>query len=272
MHVCNTCILTLPMATKKIWKRIIINVIEVLAVLLLLAPAYRLVCSIGLKKVYSDNGISIYADDVRYKEEAKQMAETLKVQLLEVDKDYSPKNSIYFCKTMTGFRIKAITMGKPLALTRANLKATVFRPCDWAKNSIEPRKPQLLPRSLSSVLLHEALHHYEWKKLGMVRFFTKTHSENWKIEGFCEYHAASSSFPIEKGLRIFCGEDNDDFVTGNEIKPEYFYFVSRLRTDYLLNFKKVSESDYWSTRYDENQLDDEIRQALMEKQYTFMVQ
>lgn len=257
---------------KKNRKRIVIAVLEILAVLLLFAPAYRLACGIGLKKVYSDNGISIYADDVRYEEEAKQMAETLKVQLLEVDGDYSPKISIYFCKTMTGFQIKAITMGKPLALTRANLKTTLFRPCDWARNSIEPRKPQLLPRSLSSVLLHETLHHYEWKKLGLVRFFVKTHSENWKIEGFCEYHAASSSFPIDKGLRVFCEEADYGFVTSNEIKPEYFYFVSRLRTDYLLNFKKVSESEYWSTKYDEDQLDNEIRLALMEKRYAFAVQ
>jgi hypothetical protein len=61
-------------------------------------------------------------------------------------------------------------------------------------------------------------------------------------------------------------------VTSNEIKPEYFYFVSRLRTDYLFNFKKIKESDYWSTKYDEDQLDDEIRQALKEKIYAFTVQ
>ena len=257
---------------KKNRKRIIISVLEILAVLLLLAPTYRLACSLGLKKIYSDNGISIYADDVRYKEEAEQMAETLRVQLLEVDGDYSPNFSVYFCRTMAEFRIKAIAIGKPLALTRASQKTTLFRPCDWAKISIEPRKPQLLPRSLSSVLLHEALHHYEWEKLGAVRFFTKRHSENWKIEGFCEYHSASSSFPMDKGIRIFCGEDDYEFVTSNEMKPEYFYLVSRLRTDYLLNFKKVSESDYWSTRYDEDQLDDEIRQALKEKRYAFTVQ
>ena len=173
---------------------------------------------------------------------------------------------------MAEFHIKAIAIGKPLALSRIGLRATFFRPCDWTKNSIEPRKPQLLPRSLSSVLLHEALHHYERKKLGMVRFFKKMHFENWKIEGLCEYLSASSSFPTDKGLHIFSGEDDYDFVTSNEIKPEYFYFVSRLQTDYLLNFKKVSESDYWSTRYDENQLNDEIRQALKEKRYAFSVQ
>ena len=253
-------------------KRIIITALASVAVLPLLAPTYRLACGIGLKKIYSDNGITIYADDVRYKEEAKRMAETLRIQLIEIDSDYSPKISVYLCRTMAEFRIKAIAIGKPLALSRTGLKATFFRPCDWAKNSIEPRKPELLPRSLSSVLLHEALHHYEREKLGAVRFFTKMRSENWKIEGFCEYHCATSSFPTDKGLRIFSGEDSYDFVTSNEIKPEYFYFVSRLRTDYLLNFKKVSESDYWSTKYDEYQLDEEIRQALKEKRYTFSVQ
>ena len=253
-------------------KRIIITALASVAVLLLLAPTYRLACGIGLKKIYSYNGISIYADDVRYKEEAKRMAETLRSQLLEVDSNYSPKISFYFCRTIIGFQIKAIAIGKPLALSRTGLKATFFRPCDWAKNSIEPRKTELLPRSLSSVLLHEALHHYEREKLGAVRFFIKMRSENWKIEGFCEYHSASSSFPTDKGLRIFSGYDNYDFVTNNEIKSEYFYFVSRLRTDYLLNFKKVGKDDYWSTKYDEYQLDEEIRQALKEKRYTFSVQ
>lgn len=256
---------------KKNRRRIIITILEVLAFLLLLGPVYRLACGIGLKKVYSNNGITFYADDVRYKEEAEQIAEALRVQLLEVDSGYIPKISVYFCRTMAEFHIKAIAIGKPLALTRTGLKATFLRPCDWVKNSIEPRKPQLLPRSLSSVLLHEALHHYERKKLGAVRFFLKMRSENWKIEGFCEYHSALSSFPTDKGLRVFTGEDNYDFVTSNEIKPEYFYFVSRLRTDYLLNFKKVNVSDYWSTRYDENQLDDEIKQALKEKRYAFAV-
>ena len=53
---------------KKNRKRIIIIVLGALAVLLLLGPAYRLACGIGLKKVYSNNGITIYAADVRYKE------------------------------------------------------------------------------------------------------------------------------------------------------------------------------------------------------------
>ena len=258
--------------SKKNRKRLVFTVLEILAVLLLFAPAYRLACGIGLKKACSDNGITIYADDELYKEEATQMAETLRTQLLEVDSDYSPKISVYFCRTMAEFHIKAMAIGKPLALSRTGLKAILIRPCDWTKNSIEPRKPQLLPRSLSSVLLHEALHHYEWEKLGAVRFFIKRKSENWKIEGFSEYHCASSSFPIDKGLRIFCGEEDSGFVTNNEIKPEYFYFISRLRTDYLLNFKKINESDYWSTKYDDDQLDDEIRQALKEKRYAFTEQ
>lgn len=43
-------------------KIIIITALASVAVLLLLASTYRLACGIGLKKVYSDNGITIYAD------------------------------------------------------------------------------------------------------------------------------------------------------------------------------------------------------------------
>ena len=89
------------------------------------------------------------------------------------------------------------------------------------------------------------------------------------MEGFCDYFAGSSSFPIDKGLRIYLGDDSYEYVTSNEIEPEYFYFVSRLRTDYLLGYKKISADDYWSTGYDENQLDEEIRTALKEKKYIF---
>lgn len=117
-------------------KRIIITALEILAVLLLLVPAYRLACGIGLKKNYSQNCITLYADGVEHKEEAKQMAETLRAQLLKVDRDYSPKISFYFCRTMAGFQIKAIAIGKPLALSRTGMKATFLRPCDWTKNSI----------------------------------------------------------------------------------------------------------------------------------------
>ena len=98
-------------------KRIIITALASVAVVLLFAPAYRLVCGIGLKKAYSDNGITIYADGVEHTEKAKKMAETLRSQLLEVDSNYSPKISFYFCRTMTGFQIKAIAFGKPLGLS-----------------------------------------------------------------------------------------------------------------------------------------------------------
>ena len=171
-------------AMRKNRKRIIITALEILAVLLLLAPAYRLACGIGLKKNYSQNGITIYADGVEHKEVAKQMAETLRAQLLEVESEYSPKISFYFCQTMTGFRTKAIAIGKPLALSRTGLKSTLIRPCDWTKNSIEPRKPELLPRSLSSVLLHEALHHYERENLVPFVFLSKCVPRIGKSKGF----------------------------------------------------------------------------------------
>ena len=85
-------------------KRIIITALEILAVLLLLAPAYRLACGIGLKKNYSQNCITLYADGVEHKKEAKQMAETLRAQLLKVDRDYSPKSLSIFAEQWPAFK------------------------------------------------------------------------------------------------------------------------------------------------------------------------
>ena len=54
-----------------------------------------------------------------------------------------------------------------------------------------------------------------------------------------------------------------------EIYESFFvnYFVGRLRTDYLLNFKKIQEDEYWRTSYDVDKLDEEIRVVLRSGEY-----
>ena len=51
-------------------RKIIINVVEIIAVVLLLGPVYRFLCGIGLEKVYDEKGISVYVDDTKYADEA----------------------------------------------------------------------------------------------------------------------------------------------------------------------------------------------------------
>jgi hypothetical protein len=96
--------------------------------------------------------------------------------------------------------------------------------------------------------------------------------ENWKSEGFSDYVANSSSLNIEDGKRIFIenGEKQANIEAGEDIwKYVYFYFKSRLKVDYLLSYKKVPFDDFINTKFDEQKLENEIREALQKGLYTF---
>ena len=232
----------------------------VLVILFLLS--YRFLCGVGLEKVYSEGDVSIYMPDKKYSVVASRLAGYVNYRLSEIDKDFEPNYSIYFCKSLTEFHIKALSLNTPLASNRVPFKSIFVRPIDFDAMAIAPRKSVLAERKVRDVMVHEVVHCYEWRKLGAVQFYLKVFNEKWKIEGFSEYVAGISTFSFDKGISIFVGFDSYDFVVENEVEAEYFYFVSRLRTDYLLGCKKISIDEYWSTKYDEKQLDDEIRNAI----------
>lgn len=59
----------------------------------------------------------------------------------------------------------------------------------------------------------------------------------------------------------------EDEVAALDIEGELFYFKSHLKADYLLNHKKMSETDFWSTDIDEEKLEEEIREAIIQGLY-----
>ena len=125
-------------------------------------------------------------------------------------------------------------------------------------------------RKLSEILVHELCHVYQRKKLGMFRFLYTNLFERWKTEGFPDYIVQSSSLKTSVGLRIFLDENSVDFSAQNDSIPEeetYFYFKSRMETDYLLNYKKIPEDEFWDTKYDTDKLDDEIRETMRSGEY-----
>ena len=207
--------------------------------------------------------------DEKNSEEIKNLAVYVSSKISGIDKDFQPNISVYFCNSAIEFHLKTLSMNTPLAVNRVPLKTIFFRPCDLSTMTIEPREPILVDRKVHDVMLHEVVHNYEWQKLGVVGFYWKSFREKWKIEGFSEYIADVSSFPINKGIAIFKGDDSYDFVVKNNVVPEYFYFISRLRTDYLLKYKGISIEEYWSESYDEDKLDKEIRQAITDSTYIY---
>ena len=258
---------------KKILKKTGVIVLEVLVILVLICPIYNLICGIGLKKIYTKENISIYAENAQSQDVASRLVDTLLMKFKSFDASYKPDCSIYFCNSDIEFRIKSIVLSEamPTARTRPNLRTILVRPCNWESGIYLPSGPEIDTCSISSIVMHEILHCYEYDKLGIVRYAIKHFSEDWKLEGFCDFIAARSAFHIDKGLRIFTGADDYDYVTKNKIRSAYSYFIYRLRADYLLRYKRITQDEYWSTRYDEDKLDEEIRQALGNGNYHFDV-
>lgn len=267
----QTLLLLASYMNKKILKKIGVIVLEVFVVLALISPVYHLICGIGLKKIYTKENISIYAGNTQSQEEAINLVDTLLMNLKSFDASYTPDCSIYFCNSDAEFRIKSIVISDatPEARTRPNLRSILIRPCNWESGIHLPSKPEIDTCSISSLVMHEILHCYEYDKLGIVRYSIKRIYENWKLEGFCDFIAAKSAFHVEKGLRIFTGLDDYNYVTKNKMRHAYSYFIYRLRTDYLLRYKQITQEEYWSTSYNEEQLDNEIRKALSDSSYTF---
>jgi hypothetical protein len=93
--------------------------------------------------------------------------------------------------------------------------------------------------------------------------------QNWKIEGFCEYIANSSSFDIEKGKRIFLGDINleREMLDSKLMKITYFYFKSRLKTDFLLSYRGLTFDEFINTNFDVNELENEIRKKMLSGEF-----
>ena len=54
-------------------------------------------------------------------------------------------------------------------------------------------------RPLHSVIAHECVHHMMAAELGIIRY---VQLPDWKNEGYCEYIAGGSSFPLDRGSKL----------------------------------------------------------------------
>lgn len=121
--------------------------------------------------------------------------------------------------------------------------------------------------SLSDVVIHELCHIYLSKRLSKWKVYFM---ESWKNEGFCEYIADHSTIGVDNGLSLFLANDKSEIEKTDHIKTLYFYFTSRLKTDYLLGHKNIQFEEFVKTEYDEVALEKEIRSAIMNGEYEYM--
>lgn len=125
-----------------------------------------------------------------------------------------------------------------------------------------------IDRPAASVWAHELCHFWQRESRGWLIGLYDNWFNKWKSDGFADYIAGSSSFNVGQGKKIFIenAEEHDNLTADEGIwGNSYFYFLSRLRTEYLMNEKGLSQKEFWNVDYDEEELavlDNEIRSAL----------
>ncbi len=111
------------------------------------------------------------------------------------------------------------------------------------------------------LIVHELVHVYQYERLGVYKNYIVVKKYSWKAEGFSEFVSKHSYLNENEGGKSFLSHAEGEEYTA------FFYFLGRLRTDYLLRHKGVSEEEYWETDYDTAQLDEEIRAAINSGEY-----
>jgi len=221
----------------------------------------------GKEKMYDKGGIEIYANPETVNKTDVEKVICRAEALLRKYRVSSNRKAVYvFTDSRKEFKLKNLFFSSDaLAMNWVVFNYIVFAPVDFNADEQPARQAVLNRRNVSRVIAHELTHSFQADQLGMIGYKLQTLREKWKVEGLAEYVAESSSVPTKLGLGYFLSGKED--VTLMTIRPEYFYFTSHLKVDYLLGYKKMSYSDLWQTKFDESELETEIKQAIRNKQY-----
>lgn len=211
----------------------------------------------GVKWYVSDTGVS--------KDDIQAISDIVNKSLYEKGIDTRDFDvNIILCNSTNEFLWKALVLdANNQGITRHLLDNIVIN-----KSSIKENKMDGFENSsLSDIIIHELCHIYLSKRLSK---WDAYFMESWKNEGFCEYIAEHSTIGVDNGLSLFLTNDKSEIEKTDQIKNLYFYFTSRLKTDYLLGHKDIQFEDFVNTEYDEEALEKEIRNAIMNGEYEYM--
>lgn len=217
------------------------------------------------KQIYSHKSIKVYTDNNAY-------TDTLAWRQIinECDSLLNLKGTKMRSTTIRVFSsyedIKKITGGYMTAAYFPLADIIFVGPLDLKKRKNVPFQT-LKARSIPSILIHEMTHINQYYTMPF-----KSLKNDWRLEGQAEYFAGSSSFDTTYGIKLFVentGELKDLLTKDRANAAGYYYFLYRLRTDYLIRHKEESYDNFFDTEYNLDSLDKEIRTALVNNEYTF---
>jgi hypothetical protein len=205
-----------------------------------------------MTKIAISNNLTIYTDSPDFKDDILLLMDTCTAQLEKAGIQAKTNERIIFCTTVNQYNWKTLFIHqKSLAVNLNLFNSILVAPADYKQNQQIKYNEHLTNRRLSDVVVHELTHLYIKEKLGFWKNLKMSRFQKWKIEGFCEYIAGSSSFNIEKGKRIFLDSENQshDLLNSKILKTTYFYFKSRLKTEYLFSYKQLSFDEFIKYRF-----------------------
>lgn len=183
--------------------------------------------------------------------------------------DLTDEVTIIIVKDRHSFRKRTAHLNSlALGVSLWPFSTIMLMPPDFKTMKQPATEDGFIDRPAASVWAHELCHFWQRESRGWLTGLYDNWFNKWKSEGFADYVAGSSSFHVGQGKKIFIenAEEHDNLTTDEGIWGNtYFYFLSRLRTEYLMNEKGLSQQEFWNVDYDEEELavlDNEIRSAL----------
>lgn len=177
-----------------------------------------------------------------------------------------PQVSTIFCNNYNDFQKRLIFIDAYgyTALTNPITHIQLIKPTTFKKSLVlDSVEDSTISASLKYILAHEFAHCIITDRLGYVKSLYCSFFHQWKCEGFCDYFAECSFLETSKGIDLFISNNLD------LSNASHFYFISRLKTHYLLEYKGLTFDEFFETDFDEDQLENEIRSALKNETYTF---
>jgi len=262
------------MKQKTFFQKITIPVIVVGSLAFYFALYFYL--TLGMTKITTIGNLVVYADNPDLKKEMLLVMDSCILRLEEMNIQTKTKQRIILCSNVNQYNIKTFFMHRNTLGVNQNLfNSILIAPADYKNNRQQKYDDRLFNRRLSDAIAHEITHLYIRERIGYLKNIYMSRSKNnWKIEGFCEYIAYSSSFNIKDGTDIFLNEtvQPDHSLNSKLLKITYFYFKSRLKTDYLFSCKYLSFDEFMNTNFDEITLENEIREAMLDGVFSFVKQ
>jgi hypothetical protein len=123
---------------------------------------------------------------------------------------------------------------------------------DISSDRIARGGPRPASRSLSGVIAHERAHALIHARFGPLASLSHP---SWKKEGYCDYVAGDTSFPIAEAKRLI----RDD---RNAPEPSFRYARAYLLVKYLIEVEGLSVEDLMALRLDERAMLAKVRANL----------